>query len=168
MRGYNKVIILGNLTRDPDVRYTVNKRVYARFNVAVNYRYKDSNGEYKDGVDYVPVVVWGTTAENVGKYLKKGSGVFVEGRIQTSSYDAKDGSGKRYSTDVLADNVQFIGSGQQSQNQNNNNNSVDYVPTDEDFGKSIGESGFGSFSGGFTSTPMNASSDSQDEKDIPF
>ncbi|MBQ3456245.1 MAG: single-stranded DNA-binding protein [Synergistaceae bacterium] len=59
MRGLNKVIIAGNLARDPDTRYTVNKRAYSRFSVAVNYRYKDQNGEYKDGVDYVPIVVWG-------------------------------------------------------------------------------------------------------------
>ena len=99
MRGFNRAIIAGNLTRDPEVRYTVNKRAYARFTVAVNNRYKDANGEYQDSTDYISVVAWGATAETCGKYLKKGSPVLIEGRIRTGSYDAKDGS-KRYTTEV--------------------------------------------------------------------
>ena len=146
MRGFNRAIIAGNLTRDPDVRTTVNKKSYARFAVAVNYRYKDQNGELKDNVDYINVVVWGPMAETCGKYLRKGSGVLLEGRIQTSSYDAKDGSGKKYMTEINADNIQFLGSGQQqstgttpsgADNANNNANG-----DGDDFGKSIDESGF--------------------------
>ena len=71
-------IIAGNLAKDPDVRYTVNKRAYARLSVAVSFRRKDPSGEWKDSVDYIPVVTWGTTAENCGKYLKKGNGVYDE------------------------------------------------------------------------------------------
>ena len=78
MNGLNKVIIAGNLAKDPEVRYTVNKRAYARFSVAVNYRYKDQSGEFKDGVDFVPIVVWGNQADPCGKYLRKGSPVLVE------------------------------------------------------------------------------------------
>ena len=104
MNGLNRAIIAGNLARDPDVRYTVNKKAYTRFTVAVNYRYKDANGEYKDSADYIPVIVWGAQAESCGKYLKKGSPVLVEGRIQTGSYDAKDGT-KRYTTRVKASRV---------------------------------------------------------------
>ncbi|MBQ6737234.1 MAG: single-stranded DNA-binding protein [Synergistaceae bacterium] len=145
MRGFNRAIIAGNLARDPDVRTTVNKRSYARFAVAVNYRYKDQNGEIKDSVDYINVVIWGALAESCGKYLRKGSPVLVEGRIQTSSYDAKDGSGKRYMTEINADNILFLGSNQQSTgttpsgavNANNNANG-----DGDDFGKSIDESGF--------------------------
>ncbi len=179
MRGFNRAIIAGNLARDPDVRYTVNKKAYARFAVAVNYRYKDSNGEYKDSVDYINVVVWGAVAENCGKYLKKGSAVLLEGRIQTSSYEARDGSGKRYMTEINAENVQFLGGGQQGNNQQNSGGNFsrnsgsdfsdsDYVPGDEDFGKSIGESGFGNFSSGGFGNSLTQDSNMTDESDIPF
>ncbi|MCL2146706.1 MAG: single-stranded DNA-binding protein [Synergistaceae bacterium] len=109
MRGFNKVILIGNISRDPELRYTLNKRAYVRFSIAVGYSWKDQNGEVKENVDFVPVVAWGPLAEFCGKYLKKGSGVLVEGRIQTGSYEAKDGSGKRYTTDVLASTIQFVG-----------------------------------------------------------
>ena len=109
MRGFNRAIIAGNLTRDPEVRYTVNKRAYARFTVAVNSTWKNANGEVQDTTDYISVVAWGGTAETCGKYLKKGSPVLVEGRIRTGSYDAKDGS-KRYTTEVSVDNMIMLGS----------------------------------------------------------
>ncbi|MCL2768036.1 MAG: single-stranded DNA-binding protein [Synergistaceae bacterium] len=110
MRGFNKAIIIGNVSRDPEMRYTLNKRAYVRFSVAVGYNWKDQNGEIKENVDFIPVVAWGPLAEFCGKYLKKGSGVLVEGRIQTGSYEAKDGTGKRYTTDILASTIQFVGS----------------------------------------------------------
>ena len=110
MRGYNKVILMGNVSRDPELRYTINKRAYVRFSLAVGYSWKDQNGELKDNVDFIPVVAWGPLAEFCGKYLKKGVGVLVDGRIQTGSYEAKDGTGKRYTTDILASTVQFAGS----------------------------------------------------------
>lgn len=167
MKGLNKVIVAGNLARDPDVRYTVNKRAWARFSVAVGYRYKDNNGEYKDMVDYVPVSVWGPQAENCGKYLKKGSPVLLEGRIVSRSYEANDGSGKKYITEVNADNVIFLGSGQgSSSGQSSNSGGYSQMPSmggDSGYGMSIGESNFGGdmpqgFSGG----------NANDETDIPF
>ena len=183
MRGYNRAIIAGNLTRDPDVRRTVNKRAYARFAVAVNRQYKDTNGEYKELTDYINVVVWGPMAENCEKYLKKGSPVLVDGRIQTSSYDAKDGSGKKYMTEINAENVLFLGSGQQNQNQNSGGGSYSRtsapqewpdmeIPSDDDFGKPLSEVGF--FAG--TSDRQQSSNDlaskmdysNIDEHTIPF
>ena len=109
-RDMNKVILLGNLARDPELRYSVEKRAMARFTVAVNNSWKDKSGELQESVDFIPVVVWGPMAENCERYLKKGSRVLVEGRIQVRSYEAKDGSGKRYATDVVASNVGFQGS----------------------------------------------------------
>ncbi|MBQ9419629.1 MAG: single-stranded DNA-binding protein [Synergistaceae bacterium] len=184
MRGYNRVIIAGNLAQDPELRYTVNKSAYARFSVAINTPRKDQNGNYQDSVEYVNVVVWGATAENCGKYLKKGSGVLVEGRLQTSVYEAKDGSGKRRNTEVVGENVQFIGAGNQnsgggsrgsysrSQPQQNqpNNSRGNYnqpsqpfnPPTDDGFGKSIGESGFGGF------PPDFEPPEPQRDSDVPF
>ncbi|MBR1487244.1 MAG: single-stranded DNA-binding protein, partial [Synergistaceae bacterium] len=167
MRGFNRVIIAGNLTRDPELRATVNKRTYARFGVAVNSAWKNQNGELQERVDFINVVVWGQAAENCGKYLKKGSAVLLEGRLQTNTYDARDGSGKRTSTDVVVDNIQFLSSGQQQnqggnswQNNNNNNYSRQSAPTqqnmnnynqppafdpppDSSFGQPIGDDGFG-------------------------
>ena len=178
MNGLNRAIIAGNLTRDPsEVRYTVNKRAYIRFTVAVNYRYKDANGEYKDSADYIPVVVWGAQAESCGKYLRKGSPVLVEGRIQTGSYDAKDGSGKRYTTEVLADRVIFLGSreggsdgGSYQQRQSASSAYGMPGPGDDDFGKSIGESGFGGggFTPGFAGGNGGISDGMEDSSGIPF
>ena len=178
MRGFNRVIIAGNLARDPDVRRTVNKLAYARFSVAVNYRRKDASGEYKDSVDYIPVIAWGQTAENCEKYLKKGNGVLIEGRITTSTYEAKDGSGKRYNTEVVAENLQFIGgSGQSSGNAGNYGNNArpqssmgGFMPSDGDFGKPIGEGGFdegGAFQSNFSNTDSNVP-EGASEADIPF
>ena len=176
MRGFNRAIIAGNLTKDPDVRYTVNKKAYARFTVAVNNRYKDANGEWQDSADYITVVAWNNNAENVGKYLKKGSPVLVEGRIRTGSYDAKDGSGKRYTTEIWVDSMIMLGSREQgtsggyqsSPGTDYGTSGGGYIPGDDDFGKSIGESGFGGgfqqgFAGDSSGTP-----DGNSDGGIPF
>lgn len=151
MRGFNRVTIIGNLTRDPEVRYTVNKKSYARFTVAVSNRYRDANGEFQETSDYINVVAWSNNAEVAGKYLKKGSPVFVEGRIRTGSYDAKDGSGKRYTTDVWVDTLILLGSssggGFSSSSSRGQSSGMDPfssgLPMSDDFGSSIGDRGFG-------------------------
>ena len=179
MRGFNRAIIAGNLTNNPEVRYTVNKRAYARFGVAVNYRYKNANGEWQEGTDYINIVAWGTLAETCGKYLKKGSPALFEGRIRTGSYDAKDGSGKRYTTEIWVDNMVMLGSREQggsgSGYQSSSPVGTDYgsqsgyVPGDDDFGKSIGESGFsgGGFTQGFADGD-NGMQDGNSDSGIPF
>lgn len=166
MRGFNRAIIAGNLTRDPELRYTVNKRAFARFTVAVSNRYKDANGEWQENADYISVVAWGSTAETCGKYLKKGSPVLIEGRIRTGSYDAKDGSGKRYTTDIVVDSMVMLGS---REHGSSGGMSSGGVPSDDDFGKSIGESGFsgGGFSQGFADD-NNGMPDAGSEGGIPF
>ena len=174
MRGFNRAIIAGKLTRDPDLRYTVNKRAYARFSVAVNYRYKGENGEYQEGTDYINVVAWGTLGETCGKYLKKGSPVLLEGRIRTGSYEARDGSGKRYTTEIMADNMTMLGSREQSGSSSGQPSSYQpsfggYSPSDDDFGKSIGESGFGgTFSPGFADDDNSGIADAGSDSGIPF
>lgn len=177
MRGFNRVIIAGNLTRDPELRYTVNKKAYARFGVAINSRWRNANGEMQESTEYVNVVAWGNNAENCGKYLKKGSPILIEGRIHTSSFDAKDGSGKRYSTEVWVDSLTMLGSREQGSSGGGysapstpSSMGGGYTPTDEDFGKSIGESGFGGsggYSPGFANDEGN-SSDGGGMTDIPF
>mgnify|MGYP003291713869 CR=1 FL=1 len=101
----NKVVLIGNLTRDPELQTTTSGVSVCRFSLAVTRRFANNEGE-RDA-DFINIVVWRNQAENCHKYLKKGSKCAVVGRIQTSSYDAQDGS-KRYTTDVVADEVEFI------------------------------------------------------------
>lgn len=129
----NKVIIVGRLTRDPDIRYTTNSTV-ATFSVAVDRRYKQ---EGQPDADFPRVIAWGKTAEFIEKYFHKGMKIGIEGRIQTGSYTNKDGQ-TIYTTDVIAEEVEFVenkaasqgtGSGGSSQN---NQNSAPAPKTDDE------------------------------------
>ena len=102
----NKAMIDGNLTRDPEIRALPNGTKVCSFSLATNRVYKDKNGARQESTDYHNVVVFGRQAETVAQYLRKGSGVFVEGRMQTRSWDDKDGT-KKYRTEVIADRIQF-------------------------------------------------------------
>jgi single-strand DNA-binding protein len=102
----NKAIIIGNLTRDPEVRAIPSGVKVASFSVATNRVWKDKNGVKQENVDYHNVVVFGRQAEICGQYLKKGSSVLVEGRMQTRSWDDAGGV-KKYRTEVIADRIQF-------------------------------------------------------------
>ncbi|MBR2215081.1 MAG: single-stranded DNA-binding protein [Selenomonadaceae bacterium] len=109
----NKVVLIGRLTRDPDVRYTQSGTAVTTFTLAVDRRgarNAEQNGQ--PTADFIPIVTWQKTAELCGNYLSKGRQVALEGRIQTRSYDAKDGT-KRYVTEVVANEVEFIGPRQQ-------------------------------------------------------
>lgn len=141
MRGFNKAILIGNVSRDPELRYTLNKRAYVRFTVAVGFSWKDQNGELKENTDFISIVAWGPLAEFCGKYLKKGTGVLVEGRIQTGSYEAKDGTGKRYTTDILASTVQFIGAKKEDSVGKNYANGTRETQT-KTSGQSVRDNGF--------------------------
>lgn len=102
----NKALIIGNLTRDPEVKSLPSGITVASFSVATNRVWKDKNGAKQENTDFHNVVIFGRQAEIVGQYLKKGSSVLVEGRMQTRSWDAQDGS-KKYRTEIVADRVQF-------------------------------------------------------------
>ena len=103
----NKVILIGRLTKDPELRTIASGNATTSFTIAVNRNFTNQNGERE--ADFINCVAWRKQAENVAKYCTKGSQVAVEGRIQTRSYDAEDGT-KRYVTEVVADNVTFLGS----------------------------------------------------------
>ena len=103
----NKVILIGRLTKDPELRTIASGNATTSFTIAVNRNVTNQNGERE--ADFINCVAWRKQAENVAKYCTKGSQVAVEGRIQTRSYDAQDGT-KRYVTEVVADNVTFLGS----------------------------------------------------------
>ena len=77
MRGFNKVVLAGNLTGDPDLRYTVNKRAYLRFNLAINSNYRNANGEIQENTDFIAITMWGNMAASLSKYLRKGSPVLI-------------------------------------------------------------------------------------------
>ena len=107
---FNKVLLMGNLTRDPELRYIPSGQAVTSFTVAVNRNYVATTGEKKEEVSFLRIVVWGRRAEVCNEYLKKGSPVFVEGRLQTRSWDAPDGT-KRSAVEVIAQNVQFLSRG---------------------------------------------------------
>ena len=102
----NKAMVIGNLTRDPEVKALPSGAKVCSFSVATNRVWKDKNGAKQEAADYHNIVVFGRQAETAGQYLKKGSSVLVEGRMQTRSWDGADGQ-KKYRTEVVADRVQF-------------------------------------------------------------
>ncbi|MEW6517528.1 MAG: single-stranded DNA-binding protein [candidate division FCPU426 bacterium] len=107
MANYNRVLLMGNLTRDPELRYIPNGSAVTNLRLAVNRSYKNQAGELKEEVTYVNVVVWGKQAENCAEYLAKGSSIFVEGRLQSRQWETDDGQ-KRSTIEVVADRVQFL------------------------------------------------------------
>jgi single-strand DNA-binding protein len=109
MASVNKVIIVGNLGRDPEIRYMPSGDAIANIAVATSYKSKDKNsGEQKELTEWHRISFFGRLAEIVGQYLKKGSSVYVEGRLQTRKYTDKDGI-ERYATDIIAENMQMLG-----------------------------------------------------------
>ena len=103
----NRVLLVGRLTRDPEIRTLSTGNTVANFSIAVNRNFRNRDGVIE--ADFLNIVVYGRQADNIGKYVTKGSQVGIEGRIQTRSYDAQDGS-KRYVTEIIADNVEFLSS----------------------------------------------------------
>jgi len=109
MGSVNKVILVGNLGADPELKHTPSNRALCNLRIATTEVFKDKGGQRQEKTEWHRVTVWGDQAENCSKYLSKGRSVYIEGRLQTRSYD-KDGQ-KHYSTDVVADRVVFLGSG---------------------------------------------------------
>jgi len=103
----NKVILYGNLTRDPELKALPSGSQVAEFGVATNRVYKDKNGAKQEEVDFHNIVSFGKQAEVINQYLKKGRPIFIEGRIRTRSWESKDGTGKRYKTEIVLENFQF-------------------------------------------------------------
>lgn len=124
----NKVFLIGRLTKDPELRYTGSNKAVCQITVAVNRGFGNPNGNAE--TDFINVVLWDKTAENVAKYMTKGRLLLVEGRIQTRNYDNNEGK-KVYVTEVVASNVQFLESkNSQSSSGNNNYNNVNENPFD--------------------------------------
>jgi len=108
MASVNKVIIVGNVGRDPELRYTQSGQPVASFSIATNERFKDRDGNWKDRTEWHRIVAWARLAEICGEYLRKGSQVYVEGRIQTRDWEDKEGN-KRQTTEIVALSMQMLG-----------------------------------------------------------
>jgi single-strand DNA-binding protein len=108
MASVNKVILLGNLGRDPETRYTTGGDAVTNLNIATSEQWKDKSGEKQERTEWHRVVLFGRQAEIAGEYLKKGRSVYIEGRLQTRKYTDKDGV-EKYSTEIVADRMQLIG-----------------------------------------------------------
>ena len=110
MASFNKVILVGNLTRDPELRYTPKGTAIAKIGVAVNRVWTSEAGEKKEEVTFIDVDVFGRTAENVGQYMRKGRPILIEGRLKLDQWDDKQTGQKRSRLGVVAETVQFLGS----------------------------------------------------------
>ena len=153
----NRVILMGRLTRDPEVRYTTSGKSVASFSLAVDRRMarRDAN-EGQPTADFINVVAWEKSADFVAKYFHKGNRMLVEGRLQTRNYDAKDGT-KRYVTEVISDNIEFCESKNASSGGYNND-----VPFPDDNDYSGGNAGNAGANSG------NEFGGEMDEEEIPF
>ncbi len=149
MASFNKVMLLGNLTRDPEVKYTPKGSAVADIGVAVNRTYTTDGGEKREETTFVDVTVWGRQAEIVGEYMKKGRPIFIEGRLQLDSWDDKQTGQKRSRLRVVCENFQMLGSREGG-----------------------GEGGGGGRTAGSkparASKPESAAGDEPGEDDIPF
>lgn len=118
----NKAILIGRLTRDPELRYTSSNRAVCQFTVAIDRPFTNQSSGQREA-DFINVVAWDKTGENIGKYMTKGRLIAVEGRIQTRNYENNEGR-RVYVTEVIANNVQFL----ESRNTASNNNSINQMP----------------------------------------
>jgi single-strand DNA-binding protein len=148
----NKVILIGNLGRDPETRFTNSGSSVTSFSIATKESFQDKSGARQERTDWHNITVWGKQGEACAQYLKKGSSVYIEGRISYREYEAKDGSGKRKATDIIAMRVQFLSSR----------------------GAPIGDDA-GDFGGGRSRAPVSAGAGAgsddiapMDDEDIPF
>ena len=156
-KSVNKVILLGNLGKDPEVKYTPQGTPVAKLTVATNYRYKDKNEQWQDQTEWHNVVLWQRLAEIAGEYLKKGSKVYIEGRLQTRSWEDKQTNQKRYMTEIVANDLVLLGGrgegggesggSSRSSSSGNNNNFDQRTPEHE---------------------PVAAGSSPISDEDIPF
>ena len=129
----NKVVLVGRLTAKPELRYTASNTAYTRFSVAVNRNFTNADG--KREADFINVVAWRKQAETISKFFDKGNLIALEGRIQTGSYDDKDGN-KRYTMDVALENFEFVES-KNAREQSTNSGSYEPTPYDYQDSKSV-------------------------------
>jgi len=108
-KSVNKVILIGNLGKDPEVKYTPSGTPVAKFTVATNERFKDKEGQWQDRTEWHNITAWARTAEIVGEYLKKGNKVYIEGSLRTHSWDDKQTNQKKYMTEIIVNDLVLLG-----------------------------------------------------------
>jgi single-strand DNA-binding protein len=108
-KGVNKVILLGNLGKDPEVKFTPSGTAVAKFTVATSDRFKDKEGQWQDRTEWHNVTAWARTAEIAGEYLKKGNKVYIEGSLRTHSWDDKQSGQKKYMTEIVVNDLVLLG-----------------------------------------------------------
>ncbi len=157
----NKCMIIGNLGRDPEMRYTPSGQAVTQFSVATNRNYRDPQGEWQSETEWFRVVVWGDQGERVAEYLRKGHKVYVEGRLQTRQWEDQSGN-KRYTTELIANRVTSL--------ERRDREGEPPFPGDSPGGFSGGSSssGSGGSQGGGSTAASSPSSSSEDFDDLPF
>lgn len=128
----NKAILVGNLGKDPELRYTPSGTAVCTFSIATSERFKNKQGEQQDRTEWHNIVVWAGLAEICGKYLTKGKQVYIEGRIQNRSYDDRDGN-KRYITEIVANEMQMLS---RTGDQNSSGSDRPPMPQEENYSQS--------------------------------
>ncbi|MFD3002157.1 single-stranded DNA-binding protein [Pontibacter toksunensis] len=162
MASVNKVILIGNLGKDPEVRHLEGGVAVARFPMATSESFKDKSGQKQERTEWHNIVVWRGLAEVAEKYLKKGNSVYIEGRLRTNNYQDKDGI-QRYSTEIVADNMTMLGGRSDNDNSNSGGGSFKEAST------SSASSSGGNYSGGASASAGGASAFQNDEPDdLPF
>ena len=151
MAGVNKVILVGNLGRDPEVRYTKSGQAVASFSIATSESWKGKDGNREEKTEWHRIVAWGKLGEICGEYLSKGKQVYIEGRLQTRDWDDKDGN-KRSTTEIVAGTMTMLGQAGGGGNQDYSN----------------GPSGASSSSSGSSTSSDSSSGDDFEDDDIPF
>lgn len=132
MASLNKTLLIGRLGKDPEIRSTGTGTTVATITIATDEKYKDSSGQWQERTEWHRVVAFGPKGETMGKYLRKGSSVFIEGKLQTRSWDDKDGS-KRYSTEIIVVDFQFLDSnGERSEPEQQYRSAANATVEDED------------------------------------
>ena len=167
MASVNRAILIGNLGKDPEVRYTPSGQPVCNFNIATSEKWTDkSSGQAQERTEWHRIVVWGKQAEPCGKYLQKGRSVYVEGRIQTREWTDKEGV-KKYTTEINASTVEFLG-GKDGGGPRASGNGAPRASGGEDFGAPPGDFDAG---GGGNTAPLSgggAPKGGADDEDIPF
>ncbi len=155
---FNKIIVVGNLGRDPELRYTPNGNAVCNISVATNEKKRDKAGDLQDITTWFRITLWGRQAENASKYLTKGSSVYIEGRLRVEEWTDKDGN-NRYTLEVNASDMQFLGGRSDDSSYNND---------DMDDNSGSGNSFSDSQTSSSSSSSENPSDDTLNDDDIPF
>jgi len=160
----NKCMIIGNLGRDPEMRYTPSGQAVTQFSVATNRNFRDPQGEWQSETEWFRVVVWGDQGERVAEYLRKGHKVYVEGRLQTRQWEDQSGN-KRYTTELIANRVQSLERRDREGDPPFPGDAAGGYPDDS---SGSGSGGSGSGRGGSGSSTSGPSSSAEDFDDLPF